>query len=79
MHAYERKNFWLGTTGREPDAQIYQKEKFDAETKPPHSNNVQRRNPKLGYRDLRVKNKNQARGKKYFIFTNLTIERDSTV
>ena len=37
MHAYERKNFWLGTSGQEPEAQIYQKEKFDVETKPPHS------------------------------------------
>ena len=66
MHAYEPKNFWQGTSGQEPEARKYQTEKFDAETKPPHSNNVQRRNPKLGYRDLRVKNKNQARGKNIF-------------
>jgi hypothetical protein len=60
MHVYERKNSLLETSGPEPEAQIYQKEKFDAETKPPHSNDVQRQDPKLGYRDLRIKNKNQA-------------------
>jgi hypothetical protein len=76
MHAYERKPFRLGTSGQEPKTQICQKEKFDAETRLPHSHNVQRWNPKLSCRDLRVKNKHQARGKDILflvLFTDQTI------
>ena len=46
MDANERQDFRRRASDREVTTQTYQKETFDAETKPPHSNNVQHSNSK---------------------------------
>ena len=63
MDANERQDFRRRASGREVEAQSYQKETFDAETKTPHSNNVQHRNSKSNMEITESKTKIQARGK----------------